>query len=146
MADDLGAPGRDARRPGDGHRATLARSVRLLSAFRREQSEPEYFYDLMARDTVALLGSYARPRRRDRRRRRHGLRILRPRAGRRRGALRRIDHDLSELTAHGVHGPNALVASALALPFRTGSADVCFSSNVLEHVPDPWRMAARWSA
>jgi len=40
------------------HCATLARSVRLLSAFRRERSEPEYFYDLMARDTVAQLGSY----------------------------------------------------------------------------------------
>jgi SAM-dependent methyltransferase len=29
----------------------------------------------------------------------------------------------------------------MELPFRTGSVDVCYSSNVLEHVPDPWRMA-----
>ncbi|MFA1548501.1 class I SAM-dependent methyltransferase [Actinomadura chokoriensis] len=52
-----------------------------------------------------------------------------------------IDHDLGELTAHGVPESNQLVASALALPFRAASADVCFSSNVLEHVPEPWRMA-----
>ena len=29
----------------------------------------------------------------------------------------------------------------MALPFRTGSVDVCYSSNVLEHVAEPWRMA-----
>ncbi|NDU77897.1 methyltransferase domain-containing protein [Actinomadura sp. DSM 109109] len=134
-------PTRDAARPGHGHRATLARSIRLLGAFRREQSEPEYFYELMARDTVALLGSYA------------GLagatvvdvgtgsgffaRALAAAGARCAG----VDHDLAELTAHAVDAPNVLAGSALALPFRTGSVDVCFSSNVLEHVPEPWRMA-----
>ena len=29
----------------------------------------------------------------------------------------------------------------MQLPFRDGCVDVCYSSNVLEHVPDPWRMA-----
>ena len=29
----------------------------------------------------------------------------------------------------------------MQLPFRDGAVDVCYSSNVLEHVPDPWRMA-----
>ncbi len=29
----------------------------------------------------------------------------------------------------------------MQLPFRTGSIDICFSSNVLEHVPQPWTMA-----
>ena len=29
----------------------------------------------------------------------------------------------------------------MQLPFRTGSVDICFSSNVLEHVPQPWTMA-----
>ena len=29
----------------------------------------------------------------------------------------------------------------MQLPFRDGAVDVCYSSNVLEHVPDPWLMA-----
>ena len=114
--------------------------MRLLSAFRREQTEPEYFYDLMARDAVAQLGSYADLR---------GATVIDVGTGF--GFFARalaaagarctgIDHDLAELTAHGGRTSNQLVASALALPFRTGAADVCFSSNVLEHVPDPWRM------
>ncbi|MFA1539827.1 class I SAM-dependent methyltransferase [Actinomadura monticuli] len=119
----------------------MARSVRLLSAFRRERSKPEYFYDLMARDTVAQLGSYTDL---------DGATVIDVGTGF--GFFARalaaagarctgIDHDLGELTAHGAAESNQLVASALALPFRTGSADVCFSSNVLEHVPRPWRMA-----
>jgi SAM-dependent methyltransferase len=127
---------------GRRHAATLVRSVRLLSAFRREQADPAYFYGLVARDTIAQLASYT------------GLdgatvvdvgtgagffaRELEAHGARCTG----IDLDPAELTAHGVPARNTLVASALALPFRTGTADVCFSSNVLEHVPDPWRMAA----
>ena len=29
----------------------------------------------------------------------------------------------------------------MQLPFADGSVDVCYSSNVLEHVPEPWLMA-----
>jgi SAM-dependent methyltransferase len=121
--------------------ATLARSVRLFGAFRREQADPAGFYDLMARDTVAQLAAYTAL---------DGATVIDVGTGS--GFFARelaaagarctgIDHDLGELAAHGAPAGNTLVASALALPFRTGSADVCFSSNVLEHVPDPWRMA-----
>ena len=122
-------------------RATLGRSVRLLSAFRREQSDPESFYDLMARDTVAQLSSYIEL---------DGATVVDvgtgagyfARALTKAGArCTGIDHSLAELAALVVPGPNTLVASALALPFRTGSVDVCFSSNVLEHVAEPWQMA-----
>ena len=34
-----------------------------------------------------------------------------------------------------------VLGSGMQLPFRTGSVDICFSSNVLEHVPEPWTMA-----
>ena len=30
--------------------------------------------------------------------------------------------------------------TALVTPFRDGAFDVCYSSNVLEHVPDPWQL------
>ena len=31
-------------------------------------------------------------------------------------------------------------ASGMALPFGDGTVDICLSSNVAEHVPDPWRL------
>ena len=52
-----------------------------------------------------------------------------------------LDPDVGELTARGVHGKNTLRASGLALPLATGSVDVAYSSNVLEHVPEPELMA-----
>ncbi|MDL4814565.1 class I SAM-dependent methyltransferase [Actinomadura opuntiae] len=128
-------------RAAPGHRATFGRCVRLFSAFRREGTDPEYFYDLMARDTIAQLGSYVRL---------DGATIADVGTGLGRFAhaltaagarCTGIDHDIKELTSLGPPPANTLVASALALPYRTGSVDVCFSSNVLEHVPDPWRMA-----
>jgi predicted RNA methylase len=37
-------------------RATLSRSVRLLSAFRYEQPDPARFYGALATDTAAMIG------------------------------------------------------------------------------------------
>jgi SAM-dependent methyltransferase len=121
--------------------ATLSRSLRLLGAFRREQDDPEHFYRLMARDTVAQLRRYT------------GLeQAVVIDVGSGSGFFVReflaagarcagVDYDGGETTAHGPLAPGTVIGDALALPFRTGSADLCFSSNVLEHVPDPWRMA-----
>ncbi|ETK33621.1 class I SAM-dependent methyltransferase [Microbispora sp. ATCC PTA-5024] len=122
--------------------ADLARSVRLLSAFRKEQTDPDFFYGLLATDTVAQLGTYADL---------DGALVADVGGGpgyftealRAAGARPVcVDCDAGEMSARaGVIPDGAVLGSALDLPLGTGTIDVCFSSNVLEHVPDPWRMA-----
>jgi SAM-dependent methyltransferase len=125
----------------DAHRATIARSVRLLRAFRDEQSDPEGFYGLVARDTVAHLGRYTALRGRTVADVGSGpgffTRALREAGARCVG----VECDAGEMTMQGPPPPGSVLGSALGLPFASGSVDVCFSSNVLEHVADPWRMA-----
>ncbi|MEU9830505.1 class I SAM-dependent methyltransferase [Streptosporangium sp. NPDC048047] len=124
-------------------RATLGRSVALLRAFRKEQTDPDFFYGMLARDTVAQLASYAEL---------DGALVADVGGGpgyftdvlRAAGARPVcVDCDAGEMMARrGATPEGAVLGSALDLPLATGSVDVCFSSNVLEHVPDPWRMAA----
>jgi SAM-dependent methyltransferase len=124
------------------HTADLARSVRLFRAFRKEQTDPDFFYGMLARDTVDQLRSYTDL---------DGalLADVGGGAGYFADALRDagartvcVDCDAGEMSARGGDIPaGGVLGSALALPLRTGSVDVCFSSNVLEHVPDPRLMA-----
>ncbi|GAA1016209.1 SAM-dependent methyltransferase [Acrocarpospora pleiomorpha] len=123
-------------------RADLARSVRLFAAFRQEQRDPEFFYGLLARDTVAQLRAFVPL---------DGRLVVDVGGGAGyfaealRGAGARIvcvDVDAGEMTArNGVMPEGSVLGSALRLPLRSGTVDVCFSSNVLEHVPDPYLMA-----
>ncbi|NYH53712.1 SAM-dependent methyltransferase [Nocardiopsis arvandica] len=123
-------------------RATLGRSAGLFAAFRGEQTDPARFYGTLARDTVAQLRSYTPL---------DGRLVVDVGGGpgyfadELRAAGARclcVDSDAHEMTLHGreadAHG---VQGSALELPLRSGSVDVCFSSNVLEHVPDRIRMA-----
>ncbi|MET9064351.1 class I SAM-dependent methyltransferase [Streptosporangium sandarakinum] len=124
-------------------RATLGRSVTLLRAFRKEQTDPDFFYGMLARDTVVQLASYTEL---------NGALVADVGGGpgyftdvlRAAGARPVcVDCDAGEMMARqGAAPEGAVLGSALDLPLATGSVDVCFSSNVLEHVPDPWRMAA----
>lgn len=131
-------------------RATLARSVRLLSEFRYEQTDPARFYGTLAADTVALIDDLWRAA--------HGE----PPVGRTLldvgggpgyfatafadGGIRYIgvEPDPSEMHAAGPAAGGAtdtfVRASGMALPFADNSVDICLSSNVAEHVPRPWQL------
>ena len=127
-------------------RATLARSIRLLSEFRYEQTDPARFYGALAEDTVAMVGDLwtSSP----------GV-LLDVGGGPGyfasafTGAGWRyvgVEPDPGEMHAAGRvedGGPGDFVrASGLALPFADGSVDVCLSSNVAEHVSRPWQLGA----
>jgi len=128
-------------------RATLRRSVGLLGSFRFEQTEPEKFYGGLARDTVDLIGDlYTGLTGADL----TGTTVVDVGGGPGYFAdaftevgsrYVPIEPDPSEMHAAGLQVGGAIRGSGLALPLRTGSVDVCFSSNVAEHVPTPWVMA-----
>jgi SAM-dependent methyltransferase len=124
-----------SRRP---HRATLRRSIRLFRLFLVEQTRPDLFYAAIAQDAVAQLGEWVAL---------SGARVLDVGGGP--GYFGRafqgagasyigveldVDTDLpAEVYAVG--------ASGEALPIRSGSVDVAYSSNVVEHLHRPWTMA-----
>jgi SAM-dependent methyltransferase len=109
---------------------TLRRTLALLQACRIEQTDPAAFYLPLAADSVALLRRHTPL---------HGRTILDVGGG--------PGFFAPAFTAAGARYVSVdrrpigtVCADAQALPLRTGSVDVCFSSNVLEHVPDPHRM------
>src|SRR6478735_3507681 len=113
---------------------SLRRSVELLRAFRVEQSDPDHFYGLLAADSVRQVGEYARL---------DQAVVLDVGGGpgyfadefRRAGATYfAVDADLGELSIRASPGPGTVLGSGLALPLRDASVDICYSSNVLEHV------------
>lgn len=128
-------------------RATLRRSVGLLKDFGHEQSAPDIFYGALARDSVELIGD-----------------LYLGAVGRSMAECTVLDvgggpgyfaevfgaacaryvtvePDASEMHAAGLQVPGSVRGSGMALPFRDASVDICFSSNVAEHVSQPWSMA-----
>jgi SAM-dependent methyltransferase len=116
--------------------------VALFSAFRQEQSDPDLFYGALARDSAAQVAAY------------HPLQgacLLDVGGGpgyfadafEARGATYvALDADAGELALHGREpGPRTVLGDGAALPFGTATFDVTYSSNVAEHVAQPWRMA-----
>ena len=122
-------------------RATLGRSVRLFRDFRYEQPDPARFYTVLAADSVAMVGQYADL---------GGRTVLDVGGGP--GYFRdafegagatyvALDADVGELAGVGEIHQRTVIGSGMLPPFRDGAVDVTYSSNVLEHVPDPWQMA-----
>ncbi|TFV55746.1 class I SAM-dependent methyltransferase [Mycobacterium sp. PS03-16] len=141
-------------------RATLARSVRLLSEFRFERTDPARFYGALAHDTAALVADLWRAHTGGAPAGRtvldvgggpgffaaafaqHGMDYVGvepdPREAHAGAALAAASDD--HPAGAGAEGGRYVRASGTALPFADGSVDVCLSSNVAEHVPDPWRL------
>lgn len=132
-------------------RATLSRSVRLLSEFRYEQRDPARFYGALAEDTAAMVsdlwqGATGRVA--------AGRTVLDVGGGpgffaaafaRRQMEYLGVEPDPREMHAGPAatgHVGRYVRASGTALPFADGSFDICLSSNVAEHVPQPWRLGA----
>jgi SAM-dependent methyltransferase len=122
--------------------ATLARSVSLFRAFLKEQSDPDLFYGALARDSVEQLGEHVALK---------GSAVLDVGGGpgyfadafRGAGATYvGLEPDAGEMVARGTPEPGTVRGSGEALPVRTDAVDVCYSSNVLEHVRRPWTMTA----
>ncbi len=124
-----------------GWAPTLRRSIRLFGDFRHEQDDPRRFYSAIADDSVGQLSGYVDL---------DGARMLDVGGGP--GYFRdafqaagatyfALDSDVGELAGLGGIALGTVIGSGMALPFRDGCADVCYSSNVLEHVSDPWLMA-----
>jgi SAM-dependent methyltransferase len=122
--------------------ATLSRSVSLFRAFFREQTDPDFFYGVLAADSVRQLAEHVSLA---------GTTVLDVGGGpgyfadafRGAGAVYvGLEPDAGEMVARGEPQPGAVRGSGEALPVGTGAVDVCYSSNVLEHVRSPWQMTA----
>jgi SAM-dependent methyltransferase len=130
-------------------RATLSRAVRLLSEFRFEQSDPARFYTALAEDTAAMVTDLWRGV--------HGetasgrtLLDIGGGPGYFATAFQHagldyigVEPDRAEMHAGPAAGGSATYvrASGMALPFADASVDISLSSNVAEHVREPWRLA-----
>jgi SAM-dependent methyltransferase len=113
----------------------LARSLRLFRDFLHEQDDPERFYGSLAADSVAMVSDYTTLT---------GRTVLDVGAGPLHFAAafeaagaRYIGCDIEAGDLLAQPGASAVVCSADRLAFASGTVDVAFSSNVLEHVSDP---------
>jgi SAM-dependent methyltransferase len=127
------APFRRRRAASSG----LRRSVRLFRLFLAEQRDPETFYSALASDAVDQVSFHVDLA---------GRTVVDVGGGggwftaafRACGAhCYLFEPDRSELGLRAGAPTGAVVADGYWLPVRDGGADVVFSSNVLEHVPDP---------
>jgi SAM-dependent methyltransferase len=115
----------------------MLRSFRLFRLFLREQSDPGRFYSALAGDAADQIAEYTTVR---------DQTVLDIGGGagyftdefRSRGAnCYLLELNAGEMMSRGQTPSGAVVADGYWLPVRDGGADICVSSNVLEHVRDP---------
>lgn len=120
----------------------MRRSWHLFQSFKVEQTDPDTFYSTLAQDSVEQVRAFAELQ---------GAHVLDVGGGPGYFAAAFADHgakytpldaDAGELRLHGrTPEPGTVMGDGEALPFRSGSFDVTYSSNVAEHVRHPWAMA-----
>jgi SAM-dependent methyltransferase len=118
----------------------LQRSFDLFQGFRHEADEPEAFYRLLADDTVKTVASVCTLT---------GARFVDVGGGpgyvseafRAAGTVPlTVEYDYREATLHGRTFTDGIIGDGQRLPLRTAAVDVAYTSNVIEHVPDPRQM------
>jgi SAM-dependent methyltransferase len=115
----------------------MLRSVRLFRLFLSEQQDPDRFYMALASDTANQLADHVTVADRTVLDIGGGAGYV-TREFRDRGAnCYLFEVDDGEMNSRGDTPPGAVLADGFWLPVRDGGADVCVSSNVLEHVRDP---------
>ncbi|MDQ1360494.1 MAG: hypothetical protein QOJ44_871 [Acidimicrobiaceae bacterium] len=116
----------------------LRRMAALLKGFRHQFDDPDAFYTLLADDTIDLIERYQPVA---------GRRVLDVGGGsgyfaeafRRASATSAfIEPEWDEMTEPGRRLGFGIVGDGCVLPLADASFDVSFSSNVIEHVKDPW--------
>ena len=142
--------------------ATFHRAWGLLSDFKYEQTRPDIFYGHLAADTVNLIEAVWRGATASKEKKTGsstgvkngrslvGTRVLDVGGGPGYFGVAFSDADaeyftcepdVGEMAAAGITLQSSVRGSGLDLPFLDNSFDITYSSNVAEHVPDPWRMA-----
>jgi SAM-dependent methyltransferase len=118
----------------------VRRTIRLFRLFLAEQSGPEMFYTALAADSVSQVAEFTLladrvvvdvgggPG--------HFTREFQSRGA----SCVLVEPDTAELRARGDPPPGAVRGDGMHLPLADSTADICFSSNVLEHVREPLAM------
>lgn len=118
----------------------------LLRSFKHEQTRPDIFYGALAQDTANLLEALSRDVQGSSL---DGQRVLdvgggpgyfAEAFGERGAEYVGLEPSISEMSAAGLSGYGAVRGDGAALPFKNDVFDVTYSSNVVEHVPDPGAM------
>jgi glycosyltransferase involved in cell wall biosynthesis/SAM-dependent methyltransferase len=120
------------------HPVGLRRMAGLIKGFRTQFDDPDHFYTLLADDTIDLIERYEPL---------EGKSIVDVGGGSgyfaeafRRASARSvfIEPFWDEMTEPGRQLGFGIVGDGCHLPLADASFDVSFSSNVVEHVSDPW--------
>ncbi len=118
----------------------LRRSVDLFQGFRHEATDPETFYRFLAEDAVTDVGRFCQLS--------HSIVLdVGGASGYVADAFRQVgaraytvEYNVDQTTEHGRQFVGGIMADGRALPIASGAVDVCYSSNVLEHVVSPEQM------